>query len=277
MSLNLAKRPFVNTRPANAVAAFLAVVVIALSALSLRTVQRYLNDSEKTRAAIATLAKENARLDEERRLGENRLSRFNLGDLEDSALVANVLARKRAFSWTRLLTRLEEVLPTECRVMSISLAKMTKEPVKGSFLAPEEEVRIDLSLVSRDPDGLPRVLRAFYGSEYFDKPAPQQETGPDKGSPDGHQLRLSVVYKDKGAGRPEPAASTLITEEEPPKPKPARKGKAEKPAGQGAAAVNAAKSPLEPTKVARGASVITKSPAATPPEPRVKTKPEARR
>ncbi|MBK9064905.1 MAG: hypothetical protein IPL89_17220 [Acidobacteria bacterium] len=79
-------------------------------------------------------------------------------------------------------------------------------------------MRIDLNPVSRDPDGLPRVLKAFYGSEYFDKPSPQQELGPDKGSPDGHQLRLSVVYRDKGAGRPEPAASAAHREEPPKAP-----------------------------------------------------------
>ena len=41
--------------------------------------------------------------------------------------VAWVIARRRTFSWTRFLTRLEDVLPPEVRVVSISLTRGDKE------------------------------------------------------------------------------------------------------------------------------------------------------
>src|SRR5437868_1957616 len=120
MSLNLAKRPFVNTRPANVVTVFLALIGIALTIASWRTVTAYRDESKKTRLDIASLDREIARLEDRRRAAEASLGRYNIPELNMSAGEADQLARRRAFSWTRLLTRLEAVLPTECRVVSIS-------------------------------------------------------------------------------------------------------------------------------------------------------------
>ena len=55
-----------------------------------------------------------------------------------------------------------------------------------------------LTLVSRDPDGMPKVVRAFYGSRWFDRPQPTSEQGPDKGVAEGTTLALTVAYVDAG-------------------------------------------------------------------------------
>lgn len=196
---NLARRPFVDARPANAAVALLLVAVVALTVTSVRTVHAYLRGSEKSRDAIASLRAEIERLEAEKRDAERKLARFDLEGLRSGAEEANALARIRAFSWSRFLTRLERTLPDDVRVSSIGLSQ-GKGPVPGDATA-RDSFDVTLSLVSRDPDGLPRLLRTFYASPWFDAPTPVSEAGGERGSVDGRTLSLVVVYHDR-EGKP---------------------------------------------------------------------------
>ncbi len=207
--LNLARRPFVDSRPVNLAAGVLSVVIVVMTIVSVSTVRSYLAGSKKTREMIGSLRAESARLDAERTTVEAALSRVDIAGLSVGAEDANSLARRRVFSWTRFLTRLEEVLPEDVRVTQISLARRA-----GAVPAPAaataggagtaapaarpDEVEVQLALVSRDPDGMPKVVRAFYASRWFDRPQPASETGPEKGVAEGTTLNLSVSYVDAG-------------------------------------------------------------------------------
>ena len=70
---------------------------------------------------------------------------------------ANALARLRAFSWSRFLTRLERTLPNDVRVESLSLTDETGAGAEQASVLSEESFRVGLSLVARDPDDLYRV------------------------------------------------------------------------------------------------------------------------
>ncbi|MBK9963513.1 MAG: hypothetical protein IPP07_00870 [Holophagales bacterium] len=52
---NLARRPFVDSRPANVAAVLLLLVVLVLTLVSVRTVHAYLEGSRQSRAGIASL------------------------------------------------------------------------------------------------------------------------------------------------------------------------------------------------------------------------------
>ena len=193
--LNLARRPFIDTRPVNVAAGVLAALALALTVVSVRTVARYLDDSRKTRDAIAALRTEISGLDQARRATEERIARFDLAEMEASAEDANQIALRRDFSWSRFLDRLEKTLPAEVRVTSINLTG-------GEKAGPKKETRsdvftVDLALVSRSPDGLPKTIRALYGSPWFDRPVPRSEERGDKRAPDGRRFTLSTVYRDR--------------------------------------------------------------------------------
>ncbi|HEV8268622.1 MAG TPA: hypothetical protein VGR00_10325 [Thermoanaerobaculia bacterium] len=194
--LDLARRPFVDTRPVNLTAAALAFLVLFLSFVSVRTVGRYLDQSQRTRESIARLKNDVAKEEERKKAAEASLSRVDLSGLSSSVNDANSIALRRAFSWTRFLSRLEVALPEDVRVQTISLQR-GKSNVPGVSVI-EEAIPVQLTLISRDPDGLPKTIRALYASEYFDHPAPDQEEAPDKGPGDGRRLTLQVLYKDKG-------------------------------------------------------------------------------
>jgi Tfp pilus assembly protein PilN len=194
---NLARRPFVDSRPANVASALLLVAVIVLTLVSVRTVHAYLAGSAKSREAIASLRAEIGRLEVVRRDALQKLARFDLEGMRSGAEEANALARLRAFSWSRFLTRLEKTLPNDVRVVSVGLTR-TRSAASAAPVA-DEAFQVTLSLVSRDPDGLPKLLRAFYASPWFDAPTPVSEAGGERGSVDGRNLSIDVLYKDREA------------------------------------------------------------------------------
>jgi Tfp pilus assembly protein PilN len=199
---NLARRPFVDTRPANLTAGILAVLVLGVSFVAMRTVYRYLDDSRRTRDAISQLKTEIARLEDERVRAETSLARVDVAALAADVEEANAIALRRAFSWTRFLTRLEKTLPPDVRIASISLQKAPAAPgtAGGVRAASGESMTVGLTLISRDPNGLPRTIRAFDASPWFERPAPSSEDRGDKSVPEGRRLVLNVHYRDVEGG-----------------------------------------------------------------------------
>ena len=199
---NLARRPFVDSRPANLAAALLLAVVAVLTVVSVRTVRDYLVGSRASRDAVVSLRAEIGRLEASRREADAKLARFDLAGLRAGAEEANELARLRSFSWSRFLTRLERTLPNDVRVVSISLTKKEGRAEAGAAASPREEAfREGLALVARDRDALPALLRAFYASPWFDAPVPLSEAGGDQGAFDGRSLTLEVLYRDRQVKR----------------------------------------------------------------------------
>jgi hypothetical protein len=200
---NLARRPFVDTRPANLAAGFLAVLVAALSFVAARTVTRYFADSSRTRASIESLRAEISSLEEARQNAAASLTRIDVASLAADVEDANEIALRRAFSWTRFLSRLEKTLPADLRIGSIGLQKMTGASGSSSSdrRPPSDTVLVALTLISRDPNGLPKTIRAFDASPWFENPTPTSEERGEKGLPEGRRLVLTVAYRDVEGGR----------------------------------------------------------------------------
>jgi Tfp pilus assembly protein PilN len=192
--LNLARRPFVDTRPANLTASVLLLAAVVLSVISMRTVVRYLDDSKRTREAIASLRTEIDALEEKRRSAEGRLARYDVEGLSVSAEDANQVALRRSFSWTRFLSRLEQTLPADVRVTTVRLAPLPRAKADAPRSGPA--FGVELGLITRDPLGLPKTVRAFYQSKWFDRPSPRSEEIGDRRPADGRRLQIGVIYQD---------------------------------------------------------------------------------
>lgn len=195
---NLSRRPFVDTRPPNLTAGILAVLVLGVSFVAVRTVFRYFDDSRRTREAIAGLRADIERLEGERARAEASLARVDVAALTADVEDANAIALRRAFSWTRFLTRLEKTLPDGVRISAISLQKAKADAGRGGGMkgVSGETVNVGLTLISRDPDGLPATIRAFYKSPWFERPSPASEDRGEKSVPEGRRLTLTVRYRD---------------------------------------------------------------------------------
>ena len=196
---NLARRPFVDSRPANVAVVLLLVAAATLTVTSARTIHSYLGGSQKSREEIASLRTEIERLETSRRDAEQKLSKFDLEGMRAGADEANALARLRSFSWSRFLTRLEKTLPNDYRVVSINLVRPSTGGGEGSRA--DEEFRLNLSLVTPDRDGMPRLLTAFYSSPWFDAPSPLSESGGERGTAEGITVSITARYLDREAGK----------------------------------------------------------------------------
>jgi len=196
---NLARRPFVDSRPANVAAALLLLVAIVLTVVSVRTVHAYLEGSRQSRAEIVTLRAEIDRIEAAGRAAEEKLARFDLAGMKSGAEEANELARLRAFSWSRFLTRLEKTLPNDVRVVTVGLSREGPGASGTREAAAGDTYGVSLSLVSRDPDGLPKLIRAFYASPWFTAPTPLSEAGGELGDVEGRTFMLDIVYRDREA------------------------------------------------------------------------------
>jgi hypothetical protein len=192
--LNLARRPFVDTRPVHMTVAILSLAAVALTGASWRNVTAYYAQSARTREAISGLKRELETLDERRRTKETALARYDVAELAASARDANAIARLKAFSWTRFLSRLERTLPAEDRVSGIGLSR----PDSRALEAGADAYGLSLVLISKDPEGLPKAVRAFYASPWFDHPVPIREDTPEKGKGLGWRLSINVTYLDRG-------------------------------------------------------------------------------
>jgi len=198
--LNLARRPFIDTRPVNVAAGVLAVVVAVLSFVSVRTVVRYLDGSRKTRDSIVALRDDISRLDEARRAADARIARYDVDEMRAAADDANRLARRRAFSWTRFLDRLEKTLPADARISAINVSSAEGGDARTGG-GKNELFWVELTLVSRDPAGLTKAIRDFYGSPWFDRPTPHVEERGERRPAEGRRLQMGVLYRDTEAAR----------------------------------------------------------------------------
>jgi Tfp pilus assembly protein PilN len=192
--LNLARRPFVDTRPANVTVGVLALAALVLSLVAWRTVSKYYKDSARTRGAISALQTELDALEKKKQAREATVARYDVPGLAASARDVNAIARWKAFSWTRFLSRLERTIPPDDRISGISLSR----PDPRQLEAGADRYGLSLEIISRDPNALSRDIRAFYASPWFDNPVPHSEQNPDKGKGVGWVIRLDVMYVDSG-------------------------------------------------------------------------------
>ncbi|MDX1632558.1 MAG: hypothetical protein R3234_11885, partial [Thermoanaerobaculia bacterium] len=133
--LNLARRPFANTRPVVRVSILLWTVGIVLACINLWLYGRSLSGMEHLEERLETTEKQILR--EESRLAEaeEALRGMNLRDQNAEALYLNARIAERSFPWSRLFDHLAEVLPREVRLQSLSPRRFEPEP-PGSEVDP---------------------------------------------------------------------------------------------------------------------------------------------
>jgi hypothetical protein len=143
--INLASRPFRNERPLTLLAVIGALALVALS------VQHALVLREQLAGRTSVADGEAERLGQELATQRESLLRLEVPEPERELLthwrLVEELVDRRTFSWTGLLSLLEEVLPRDVRLVSISPRTSARE------------FRLELIAVARTQD----VALSFFG------------------------------------------------------------------------------------------------------------------
>jgi|HubBroStandDraft_3_1064219.scaffolds.fasta_scaffold03504_2 Tfp pilus assembly protein PilN len=120
MALNLARRPFVNSRPVKRLAILLWALGLLLLAGNVSLFWRYLGSSEQTRAALARAERKAA--DERQQVSRlaAHIAGMNLDQQNRKVAYLNRKIAERTFSWSLLFDRLAEVLPNGVRLNQLA-------------------------------------------------------------------------------------------------------------------------------------------------------------
>jgi len=188
-SLNLATRPFGNSRPVVRVSLILWLLGLALLLSNVFVFRSYLSDSADKRAQIALGEKELLQKQKDVADLQNRLNGYDLARLNDKIDFLNTQIDARAFSWSLLLDRLADTLPNDVRLnhltpLSDARAKReTRERGAQRDKLPEGEVQLQISGQTRRDEALLRFVNNLFAHPAFRDPNLLQEAQVDTGGP----------------------------------------------------------------------------------------------
>ena len=208
-SLNLARRPFGNSRPVVRASLLLWLLGLALLLGNVYLFRSYLSDSADKRARIARGEAQIAKEQKDLQSLQSRLNGYDLVQLNDQIDFLNTQIDTRTFSWSLLLDRIAEVLPKDLRLtrlvpMTGSKAKREVQGGRGarSGKLREGEVGLSISGVTRSDEALLQLVNHLFAHPAFGDPHLAQEQRGDEGS---NLVKFELTAKYRPGGTPRSA------------------------------------------------------------------------
>jgi hypothetical protein len=201
--LNLARRPFVNSRPVKRLAILLWVLGVLLLAGNVSLFWRYLGSSEQTRAALARAERKTAA--ERRDVGAlaNRIAGMNLDQQNREVAYLNRKIAERTFSWSLLFDRLAEVLPDGVRLNQLSPqgpAEKEQQPSRSGPIASADKnspVLVQILGEAKNDEALLLLVKRLFEHPSFADPDLAHEERIESGL---LKFELKVKYLPGGNG-----------------------------------------------------------------------------
>ena len=164
LHLNLAGRPYRDYRPVYAAVVIMSVLTAFLMLNNLDTYYRYVSETKTTRARIAQLDQQAAAERQKAQQVESQLKSVNTVALDRQTKFINAQLAERAVSWSELLDRLEDVLPSDVRITSIA-----------PTFQPNGIVHLELTCEAKSGQGLLQTLNRMTRDQQFRNPFPHGE------------------------------------------------------------------------------------------------------
>jgi type IV pilus assembly protein PilN len=170
VNLNLASRPYEDAGRFYLVWIPVLVVLALLTlALSARAISVY-RDSRVADREMAKIDQRLADLDRQRRDAEATLNRPENAGTRDAAQFLNEAFRLKVFSWTQVMSDLEQIVPNGVQVVSI-------KPV----LTANNDIECSLNVVSPHRDRVIELVRRMETNPRFPTAEIRSEKATDKG------------------------------------------------------------------------------------------------
>ncbi len=292
--LNLARRPFLNSRPVVRVALLLWLLGLALLLVNLWQFLGYRGRSADKREQIARSEAEIEHQRTDLAQLQKTLDGFNLEAQNQKIDFLNKQIAERTFSWSQLLDRIAERLPNDVRLNRLAPLtgdkaerQLQREGVTGVRRSTRASDLVPLVITgeSRSDDALSSFVQSLFKPPFTDANLAREER-----EEDGKTLKfeISVQYRPGPPAATAPGAAAGAGPapkiEELPMPT-SDTGKAAAPAlAPGTAPAPVAPAPLAPAPAApaprtaplQGAPTAARPPAVRPPVTRVVPRPPAR-
>ena len=185
-SLNLAQRPFVNTRPVERVAAILWVLGVALLAWNLKLFMGYLGSSQATRGKLGTLERDIAGEQRTNAELQGQVARLGLDQENREVTFLNRKIEERTFSWSLLFDRMAEVLPDQVRLLRLKPSNVVQREIGLGPRASANELNpppvvLTLHCEAKDDEALLRFVDNLFAHPAFSEPNLENEEREDSG------------------------------------------------------------------------------------------------
>jgi Tfp pilus assembly protein PilN len=228
-ALNLARRPFVNTRPVVRVAVLLWAVAALLAAANLFLFWGYFSGSGEQRGRIVRIDREIERSRE--RIGEleNETAGLDLAQQNERVLFLNEKIAQRTFSWSLLFDRVAEVLPAEVRLRRLTPMSASEEAGgrrrrrPGAESGGAERMTLTVGGEAMSDEALLQLVDNLFGHPSFrDYPDLTNESKDGGTGLITFDLRVSYLPSEQAVpGQPPAPGPPTIEEVEPPAEAPA--------------------------------------------------------
>jgi len=196
--LNLARAPFVNSRPVVRAAAIFWLLGGALLVANVLLFAGYRRNSAGRQAELELVRDRIA--GEQRKIGDlaAALERARVPQLAQQVQFLNARIAERTFDWGLLFDRLADVLPWDVRIVGLSPVTVQAEARAGSRAVPSaalqtletpDRFRLSIAGTAQSDDALLRLVDALFQHPAFQSPDLQREDRQD-----GIGFSLSVTY-----------------------------------------------------------------------------------
>jgi Tfp pilus assembly protein PilN len=194
--LNLARRPFLNSRPVVRVSLLLWLLGLALLLGNVSLFWSYLSGSADKRAQIGRGEQEIQRQQRAVQQLQSRLDGLDLGGLNERIDFLNERIEERTFSWSLLLDRLVAVLPNDIRLSRLqpktdSKAQLAAGRSRRSRSATAGQIPLAITGETRSDEALLRFVDNLFAHPAFAEPDLLREERQDN---DLVRFELTVQY-----------------------------------------------------------------------------------
>lgn len=166
--LNLASKPWRNTRPFWLSMIALTTAVVLLMAANLHAAYEYFVETEETRAKISEVRASAAETEKIAQESEQRLAATNQNLIDARVEFVNSRIRERTFSWSQLLDHLERVVPDDVRIGSLRPSIPDEGPIK-----------LAINFQAKNHDGFVTMVQNLFSDSHFENPVPTSESNND--------------------------------------------------------------------------------------------------
>jgi Tfp pilus assembly protein PilN len=205
-SLNLAGRPFGNSRPVVRISLLLWLLGLGLLLSNVIVFRNYLSASADKRAQIAHGEEELLSQQKAVQDLQTRLNGYDLVRLNDQIDFLNTQIDARTFSWSLLIDRMADTLPHDVRLSRLTPGnesknkRETRERGQRNGKLPEGEVDLTISGFTRRDEALNQFIKNLFAHPAFRNPNLLQESQVDTGGP-VVKFEATVTYLPGGPPR----------------------------------------------------------------------------
>lgn len=180
---NLARRPFVNTRPILVAAVALAVIGVGLTVYNVAEYVAARRSERELSSRLAPLEAQRSSLSARVRTLDGKLKSVAWKKLASETDAMESVLLQRQLVWTTLLGDLERVMPWDVRLVSIR-----------PTVAKDGAVELGLSGVATGRQSWLNLLARLFSDSRFSRPVPLSEEAPSATNAVGYQFEVRVLY-----------------------------------------------------------------------------------